>query len=148
MIAERFDDLTTQFEGVDGPRRGMLAGISAGALAVAAAGLSAVHGEAKKRKKRKKKQKPVCTRCPKICEGPDIVLCRPSPDLTVELCACAWTTTGNVACIDFRQTACSATDECQFDGDCGPNHACILVDDVNCCSSGNTGNLCAPVCTT
>jgi hypothetical protein len=147
MHAERIDGRTRHLVESEKPRRALLTGLSASALA-AAAGLTAAQTEAKKRKKRKKKEKPVCTRCPKICEGPDIVLCRPSPDIEVELCVCAWTTTGNVACIDFRQVTCTAADECQFDGDCGPNHACILVDEVHCCTPGNTGNLCAPLCLT
>lgn len=94
---------------------------------------------------------PLCDRCPKLCETPHVVLCKPRTD--TERCACAWTAAGRPVCVNTVTLAedaagtCRATDQCASDADCASGQACVLVDETHCCQAGTAGNLCLPVCT-
>lgn len=146
MDDQQADDLKPDRVGGE-VRRRLLRGLAAG---IAAVGLSRFGGEAAQRKKKKK---PLCATCPKLCETPDTVLCRPSSNIEIESCVCARTTAGETICVNIAPNlGCSMTDQCQTDADCSAGAACIKVDSVNCCppfppdSPPPTGNLCKPIC--
>jgi hypothetical protein len=136
------------------------------ALASVAALFSREVGARRKRKKKRRRSSlsppptapppvppplpPLCERCPKLCETPHVVLCKPRTE--TERCACTWTTTGKAVCVNTvtmisDTNKCKTSDECTRDADCGAGQACIVVDDKNCCPAGRAGNLCFPLCT-
>lgn len=144
MQANDHDDPICGRAPTPAPRRRLLRRLPMVALA-GVVGLVAPDVAARKRKKKA----PLCARCPKLCETPHVVLCKPRTE--TERCACVWTTTGKAVCVNtitiFEPATCSSTNKCTRDTDCAAGEACILVDDQRCCPAGKAGNLCFPVCT-
>lgn len=146
VAAQRADDMTDGVTSGGAVRRGLLGGLAASALA----GLTGhLGGGAAARKRRKKK--PLCKRCPKICEGRrQLVTCRPLSPGASSICVCARKTNDKVACVGASigsPTFCSETDQCQVDNDCDAGEVCIkTIDDGICCPAGQAGNLCVAEC--
>lgn len=129
-------------------RRGLLRGLAASAATVA---VGRFGGESSAKPKKAKKS--LCRRCPKICESPHVVFCRPTPNIATEECVCARAASGGSTCVNIAGgLGCAAADQCAVDANCPAGHACIKVDAVHCCPPPDTGepaptgNLCMPIC--
>ena len=73
----------------------------------------------------------------KRCGG-DIV-CSP----TNPRCQCTRTVNGDVRCVDYTDTLCPATDECDRNRDCSRGEVCAKV---GACCEGSRRNLCVRLC--
>jgi hypothetical protein len=136
MEKTRFDVLVRCAAAGSTARRGFLNGLAAAALSAALAAIGGDEAAAKKKKG-------VCQGCPKVCETRNLVFCKPVTE--DEQCACARTTSGTSACLNFARP-CADEDECRVDGDCGPEQACVSVRGGFCCNDSGQGNQCLDKC--